>query len=89
MPYIKPERRLEIVKQWKTGLDIEIEEIEFVGELNFAITVLCREFMKKNGKSYKTINDIVGVLECVKQEFYRKIAAPYEEDKEMENGSVY
>ena len=64
-------------------------EPEDVGELNFAITKLCVEYMMRKGKKYATINDIVGVLECAKQEFYRRVAAPYEDLKCEENGDVY
>ena len=32
---------------------------------------------------------MVGVLECCKLELYRKLAAPYEDTKEMESGPVY
>jgi len=30
----------------------------------------------------------MGVLECVKQEFYRRRAVPYEEEKIEENGDI-
>lgn len=62
------------------------------GELNYAITSLLVEYMKKqnNGKlNYQTINDIVGALEGAKLEFYRRVAAPYEETKIEYNGDVY
>jgi len=31
----------------------------------------------------------MGVLECIKQEFYRRAVAPYEDKKKEENGDVY
>jgi hypothetical protein len=31
---------------------------------------------------------MIGILECCKLELYRKKAAPYENEKELENGSV-
>jgi len=31
----------------------------------------------------------VGVLECAKLELYRRIAAPYEDEKIVETGDVY
>jgi hypothetical protein len=45
--------------------------------------------MDKHGQSYSIINDIVGVLECAKMEFYRRVAVPYEDKKRTENGDVY
>lgn len=40
------------------------------------------------GIKYKHINDICGVLEAVKAEFYRRVAAPYEDLKIKENKDV-
>jgi len=90
MPYIKPERRKLIF--WANDINlpvVDVNSIESVGELNFAITKLCIDFLEKDGRAYRSFNEIVGVLECVKLEFYRKAVAPYEEEKEMENGSIY
>jgi hypothetical protein len=38
--------------------------------------------------SYSKIAIITGVLENVKQEFYRRAAAPYEDKKILQNGDV-
>lgn len=59
------------------------------GELNYLITKLCDAFLMKTGLSYKNINQAIGALECAKLELYRKIASPYEDRKEIENGPVY
>lgn len=93
-PYIKPEKREKIILKWANGMkvgefEIKTKDVESVGDLNFSITMLCKDYLEKNGKSYKTINDIIGVLTCAKDEFYRKVAAPYEEEKEQENGSIF
>ena len=37
----------------------------------------------------KNLNAIIGALECAKLELYRRVAAPYEDDKIIENGDVY
>ena len=37
---------------------------------------------------YSDLNEIIGMLECCKHEFYRMVAAPYENIKLLENGSV-
>jgi hypothetical protein len=57
------------------------------GSLNYVITRLCEEFMV--GRQYAEINKIIGVLECAKMEFYRRVAAPYEDIKKVENGDAY
>jgi len=86
MPYIAQDRRRAIVK--KAYLDMT--EIDKAGELNYAITILIQQYSHNKGKlSYQTINDIIGALEGVKQEFYRRVAVPYEEAKIKENGEVY
>ena len=38
--------------------------------------------------SYSKIAMVTGVLENVKQEFYRRIAASYEDKKIVENGDI-
>ena len=79
MPYIIKERRL----PWDE-LDPETS-----GELNYYFTKLCKVYLGKHGFSYKTFNDIIGALESAKLEFYRRIAAPYENDKCEKNGDVF
>lgn len=62
----------------------------YVGELNYAITKLCNEFLKQiTDESYEAYNGIIGVLECAKLEFYRRAVAVYEDKKMSENGDVY
>lgn len=81
MPYISDHaRRLE--------LD-QFMDPEDPGELNYSITRLMLRYLENNGKSYMTLNEIVGALECAKQEFYRRLAVPYEDTKIAENGDVY
>ena len=59
------------------------------GELNYVITEALIGYTRVHGRSYKTINEVVGVLECAKQEYYRRLAAPYEDMKSTQNGDVY
>jgi hypothetical protein len=59
------------------------------GELNYAITLLCKNYLTQKGISYTNMNEVVGVLECAKQEFYRRMTVPYEDKKKEENGDVY
>lgn len=62
---------------------------ETPGELNYAITVLVMDYLRGKKHSYKTMNEIVGALECAKTEFYRRVMAPYEDEKCKQNGDVY
>jgi hypothetical protein len=81
MPYIKKLRREELEKEGYFPSN--------VGELNYILTLISREYMETKGLSYQTINDIIGALEGAKLEFYRRIASPYEDEKITENGDVY
>lgn len=59
------------------------------GELNFQITSLLVDYLQAHGLSYERIGDIKGALDNAADEFYRRIAAPYEDAKIAENGDVY
>lgn len=80
MPYIDQSRRAEIN---------DSSLVETPGELNWLITILISEYVNKKGMSYTTLNEVVGVLECAKLELYRRVAAPYEDQKMQQNGDVY
>lgn len=81
MPYIDQNRR----KAFHQKLDW----MKNPGDLNYLITQLCQEYKEINGERYATYNDIIGVLEGVKLEMYRRKVAPYEDKKIQENGDVY
>ena len=78
MPYIHHSRRLE-VHELPTNS----------GELNYAITKLFDNYIQLHGLSYNSINDCLGAAEGAKLELYRRVAAPYEDHKVIENGDVY
>lgn len=82
MPYIPPGTRAPVTPQ------VERDPC-FAGELNFQLTMLCRNYLRQHGLCYSTINDIIGALEGAKMEFYRRVAAPYEDQKITQNGDVY
>lgn len=88
MPYIKKERRAELQPMISYAI-VAITDTCTPGDLNYIITQLAREYILAKGKTYAHINDVLGALEGAKQEFYRRVAAPYEEKKIQENGDVY
>lgn len=79
MPYIKKEKRFKIIG----------DPCQTSGELNFLFTMEINQYIEAKGLSYQTINDIIGALVCCKDEFYRRVVAPYEDKKISENGDVY
>lgn len=82
MPYIEQDRRKDF-----DGL-IEALQPKNPGELNYAITKMVQHFLPRCYR-YSDIAMVTGVLENVKQEFYRRAAVPYEDHKIKENGDVY
>lgn len=84
MPYIDEERR--------EKLDYSIQVLSTsnleAGDLNYVITRLLHIWCILNPR-YASYNAAIGVLECVKQEFYRRVVALYEDKKKEENGDVF
>ena len=63
-------------------------EIKTEGELNYFITSILNVYLKQKGEKYATYNDIIGVLECAKLEYYRRKVSVYENKKIESNGDV-
>lgn len=57
------------------------------GICNYIITRLLKDIIYP--QSYHDYNEVIGILECVKQEFYRRAVAPYEDKKIEQNGDIY
>jgi len=79
MPYIKTDEILEVRKGGAIN----------AGELNYEFTRVITQYLYKKRESYQTYNDIMGALEGAKLELYRRMIAPYEDNKMEENGDVY
>lgn len=94
MPYVKQDVRdelqypLDVINGHITDMLCSKPE-DRAGILNYVITVLIdNAYGPLSGAKYRDYNEAIGMLECCKLEFYRKAAAPYEDLKEKENGSV-
>lgn len=82
MPYIPQQKRLELAACQRVP--------ETAGEMNFLLTMTIQGYIQsKGGVSYQNINEVIGVLECVKLELYRRVASGYEDQKCIDNGDVY
>ena len=57
--------------------------------LNYTLSSLLSRLSKGESVNYRNINRMIGVLECVKLELYRRLASPYEDEKMQSNGDVY
>ena len=86
MPYLDQAHR-----KWFAGLledlDANAPDTWTPGEFNYVVTKLAQMYM--GPKSYEALERVIGGLESVKLEFYRRAAAPYEDQKIEENGDVY
>lgn len=58
------------------------------GQLNYTITKLLLEWLPEP-PNYAEYNAIVGVLECVKLEIYRRRVVVYEDGKRHKHGDVF
>jgi len=88
MPYITEPKRLQfkpIVKSFEQN----VNKSATAGDLNYLVTKLILRYLEVHELSYATINDIRGSLENAASEFYRRIAAPYEDVKIKQNGDVF
>lgn len=79
MPYIEQKYRERVIKG----------EANNAGELNFQISQLVDAYIERTGVKYNTFNDVIGVLEALKLELYRRFVGPYEESKIDSNGDVF
>jgi Domain of unknown function (DUF6899) len=87
LPYIKTEKRVKYEKALHELVNIlkSLPPEEVDGELNYVVTKILKGIYPLR---YYQINKAIGVLECIKLEFYRRVAAPYEDTKIEESGDV-
>lgn len=96
MPYINEDERKELdeaiyhmvesIRNSKCSLYNPHEFANYLGRINYCFSRVIMGVMKTI--SYKNIAMATGVLENIKQEFYRRLAAPYEDKKMLENGDI-
>ena len=87
MPYIKSEKR-PIYKDEIESLVKKLETqplTEQDGDFNYIVTTIMKRLYSPK---YFNYNRAIGVLESIKQEYYRRVVAPYEDEKIKENGDV-
>jgi len=95
MPYIKPEDRKKydelidtiVRKLTEENLFDERKPLYSVGEINYVISTVCNRILNLQ-RGYQTANDLIGVLECIKLELYRRPVSDYENEKIKENGDI-
>jgi len=95
MPYISQDKRLVLdraineIHHKLVELETDDCENNMEGNVNYIFTrLLLMVYGNDESTSYSQINDALGVLSAVTNEFYRKVAAPYENQKEFVNGPI-
>lgn len=96
MPYIKEENRANLddcidsmiscLKGDITNSLSNEELLNICGDINYCFSRILGGVMGQ--VSYPKIATITGVLENIKQEFYRRAASPYEDSKIVQNGDI-
>jgi hypothetical protein len=96
MPYIKEEERQELdvcinnmidcIYNNKISLNNPHDFQNYLGRINYCFSRVLSGLMKE--PSYNKVAMITGVLENIKQEFYRRIGVSLEERKIRENGDI-
>ena len=90
MPYIDPASRA----KFHLHADHGAQGIKLIadtpGELNYCITVLAKDYLKRKAPfGYQHLNDVMGALTGAQLELYRRVTATYEDAKAVQNGDVY
>jgi hypothetical protein len=82
MPYIEKNRRptMNRVVNLMEQLDVKAD-----GDLNYILFAFCKRCIKPSYNNYK---NFCGELRQCTTEIERKLLAPYEDEKEKENGTV-
>lgn len=57
------------------------------GELAYVLYKTCLDYLPEDPRYYN-LNEVMGALECARQEFYRQQVAPYEDTKIEANGDI-
>ena len=88
MPYIKKEDRLRyeaLIREIASLVPPERESRP--GHLNYIISSLLHSVFEGKMR-YADHNEVIGVLHCAADEFYRRKTAPYEDEKIREEGDL-
>ena len=96
MPYINEEERIELdnqidnmilaIRDNKTNLNNPHDFSNYLGRINYCFSRIIYGVMRD--VSYRNIAMVTGVLENIKQEYYRRVAEPYEDIKIRQNGDI-
>lgn len=82
MPYVKQDRRPDLDMVVSLMNDVEVIAN---GDLNYILYAFCKRNIKPSYNNYK---NYLGELNEAAEEIRRRLLAPYEDEKIVENGDV-
>ncbi len=90
MPYLAKKDKEDFDSKYKDALSyLESMDIKKLsGHLNYMVFKTVKAWTRKNGKKYFVFAAVVGTMICCVLEIYRRLVAPYEDEKILENGDV-
>jgi len=92
MPYIEQRYRDLIDPEVDKLIDglkrFDVGSIVPDGAINYVFTRILLAFFNEP-TSYFNIERVIGLLECIKMEYMRRIGEPYENMKRIQNGEVF
>lgn len=99
MPYISEDERPKLDPAIESMIDAILFDVKpenswelskLLGRINYCFSrVSAHLTLTEDGVSYRNVAMITGVLENIKQEFYRRVASQYEDKKIVENGDIF
>ena len=84
MPYIRNEDKSKFDKSL-----LELPDIKTDGELNYLLTQLAIKYCDSHDLCYQTFADVMSAFSGADKEFYRRVIAPYEQQKISQNGDCF
>ena len=92
MPYIPQDAR----PKHQSAIDNTVKKLvaltdenDVGGNMNYIISSICNRWLKESGGTrYYKIEKLIGCLECIKLELYRRVAAEYEDKAIDKNGDI-
>ncbi len=88
MPYINRTERgqyQELIQE--LAKRIPDDRMSRPGHMNYTVSLLIEKVYGKNLR-YADHNEVMGVLTCIADEFYRRKTSPYEDEKIVQEGDL-
>ena len=89
MPYVTGLRRGHLDASITGNAALGVRDMRNAGELTYVLTCIIERYREHHEDRYQIFAEIAGALDGAGKEFYRRVVAPYEDEKQRVNGDVY